>query len=76
MDPVMGHRYSIDQICIFTNRGTSGVTKYDGRKCTIVRLKPAEEWFQGEPEYVVRFLDENHSFGVRERELQPCREKG
>ncbi len=69
--PTTGHKYRLGQDCIFTNRGTSGVTKNDGKRCRIVRLKPANEWAQGEPEYVISFLDENHGFGVRECELQP-----
>ena len=74
--PTSGHKYRIGQVCTFTNRGTSGVTKNDGKRCEIVRLKPANEWAQGEPEYVIRFLVENHDFGVRECELEPVTEKG
>lgn len=71
MDASMNHKYRIGQICIFTNRGTSGVTKNDGKRCRIVRLKPELEWAQGEPEYVIHFIEESHGFGVRECELQP-----
>lgn len=66
------HRYRMGQVCVFTNRGVSGVTENDGKRCRIVRLKPAEEWAQGEPEYVIHFLGENHGFGVRECELEPA----
>lgn len=66
------HRYQLGQVCVFTNRGVSGVRCNDGKRCKILRLKPVEEWAQGEPEYVIRFLDENHGFGVRECELEPA----
>ena len=65
------HRYQMNQVCVFTNRGVSGIRSNDGKRCEIVRLKPVEEWAQGEPEYVIHFLGENHRFGVRESELQP-----
>ena len=65
------HRYRIGQVCVFTNRGVSGVRNNDGQRCEIARLKPVEEWAQGEPEYVIHFLDENHGFGARECELEP-----
>ena len=64
------YRYRMDQVCVFTNRGVSGVRSNDGKRCKIVRLKPVEEWAQGEPEYVIHFLDENHGFGARECELE------
>ena len=76
------HRYQIGQVCVFTNRGVSGVKINDGKRCKIVRLKSAEEWAQGEPEYVIHFLvaeflvDENYGFGVRECELEPTTKKG
>ena len=70
------HRYRMNQVCVFTNRGVSGVRSNDGKRCEIVRLKPVEEWAQGEPEYVIHFLDENHGFGARECELEPTTEKG
>ena len=70
------HRYRMGQICIFTNRGTSGVTSNDGKRCEIVRLKPVEEWTHKEPGYVINFLDKDHGFGVRECELEPTKEKG
>jgi len=66
------HRYRMNQVCVFTNCCVSGVRSNDSKRCEIVRLKPVEEWAQGEPEYVIHFLDENHGFGVRERELQPA----
>ena len=70
------HRYQMGQVCVFTNRGVSGVRSNDGKRCKIVRLKPVEEWAQGEPEYVIHFLDENHGFGTRECELERTTEKG
>lgn len=70
------HRYRINQVCIFTNRGVSGVRINDGKRCKIVRLKPVKEWVQGEPEYVIRFPDEKHGFGARECELEPTTQKG
>lgn len=70
------HRYRMNQVCVFTNRGVSGVRSNDGKRCEIVRLKPVEEWAQDEPEYVIHFLDENHGFGARECELEPTTEKG
>jgi len=65
----------VNAVCRFTNRGISGVTSNDGRLCRITLRKPPEQWAQGEPEYVIRFLDEhgydtNHSFGARECELE------
>lgn len=70
------HRYQMGQVCVFTNRGVSGVRSNDGKRCEIIRLKPVEEWVQAEPEYVIRFLDDNRGFGARERELEPTNEKG
>jgi len=69
--PVL-HRYRLDQICVFTNRGTSGITSNDDKRCQITRLKPAEEWVTEEPAYVIEFIDGSNSFGVRECELQPA----
>ena len=66
-----GHRFEMNQVCVFTNRGVSGITANDGKRCKIVRLKPSTQWAQGEPEYVIHFLDENHGFGARECELEP-----
>ena len=66
------YKYQKDQVCLFTNRGTSGITSNDGKRCRIVRLKPVEEWAQGEPEYGIHFLEENHGFGARECELEPA----
>lgn len=73
---VVRHRYRQGQVCVFTNRGVSGVRKNDGKRCEIIRLKPVEEWAQGEPEYVIHFLDENHGFGARECELELTTKKG
>lgn len=65
-------RYRLGQVCVFTNRGISGITCNDGKRCRIVRIKPEEELTDGEPAYVIRFLDnEDHGFGVRECELAP-----
>lgn len=69
------HKYRMGQVCVFTNRGVSGVTSNDGKHCKIVRLKPVDEWAQGEPEYVIDFLNENHGFGARESELKQERSK-
>ncbi len=71
----MTHHFELGGACVFTNRGTSGVTSNDGKKCRITRLKPELEWHQGEPEYVIEFLDERdrgtgHGFGCRESELE------
>lgn len=65
------HRYKLGQICIFTNRGTSGIKSNDGKRCRITRLKRPDEWATEEPAYVIAFLDENHGFGVRGCELEP-----
>ncbi len=71
------YRFRIGMVCIFTNKGISGVTGNDGRCCTITRLKPKNEWAQGEPEYVIHFLDSaGGGFGVRECELQPLTSSG
>ena len=67
-----GHRYGVNQICVFTNRRTSGITSNDDKRCQITRLKPAEEWVTEEPAYVIEFIDGSNSFGVRECELQPA----
>lgn len=65
------HSFRAGDTCIFTNRGASGVTKNDGKRCRIVRLKPQKEWYQSEPEYVTHFLDGSGGFGCRECELTP-----
>jgi len=72
---VQHHRYWMGQVCVFTNHGVSGVTSNDGKRCNIVLLKPVEEWVQGEPEYVIHFLDKKHGFGARESELEPVNSK-
>jgi len=69
------HKYRMGQVCVFTNRGVSGVTSNDGKQCKIVRLKPVDEWAQSEPEYVIGFLGENHGFGARESELKQERSR-
>lgn len=75
-EKLVRHRFRVHQACIFTNRGTSGVTSNDGKRCLIIRLKPPESWRQQkEPEYVINFIDENHGFGVRESELEPIKER-
>lgn len=66
----MLYKYKVDDICVFTNRGTSGVTSNDGKQCRVTRLKPKEECRRGEPEYVITFLDGSNLFGCRERELE------
>lgn len=66
----MIHKYKFGQICIFTNKGSSGVTSNDGLKCEIIRLKPLDEWVYPEPAYVIIFED-GRSFGVRQSELEP-----
>lgn len=71
----MRHQYKLGDICVFTNRGVSGVTSNDGKHCRITSLKLREWWAQGEPEYVIEFLDEEgrgieHGFGCRESELE------
>ncbi|HOX11076.1 MAG TPA: hypothetical protein P5323_00985 [Candidatus Moranbacteria bacterium] len=67
----MNHFYKLGQICVFTNKGTSGIAKHNGKKCEITRLKPKEEWSRrDEPEYVIEFFD-GGGFGVRECELKP-----
>lgn len=69
-------RFSVGDVCIFTNRGSSGVTKNDGKKCRIVRTKDpdSDEWRRllDEPGYVIKFLDGSNGFGCRERELEPA----
>lgn len=65
------HQYQKDQICSFTNKGSSGVTQNNDKLCKITRLKPENEWGQDEPEYVIAFLDGSNSFGVQEREITP-----
>ena len=64
------YRFRVGQTCIFTNKGVSGVTSNNGKRCRITRLKPPEMWAQGEPEYVIEFLEKDHGFGVRECELE------
>ncbi len=73
-------RFSVGDTCIFTNKGSSGVTSNDGKKCRVVRTKDPEsdEWrgLLREPGYVIQFLDGSNSFGCRESELQPATDKG
>lgn len=69
------HRYGLNQVCVFTNRSESGDTTDDGKRCRIVRLKRADEWAQGEPEYVVDFVGGDHRFNVRECELEPVEDR-
>lgn len=71
----MDYCYKVGDICIFTNRGVSGVTSNDGKRCRITLQKPREWWAQGEPEYGIEFLDDHsrgtgHGFGCRESELE------
>lgn len=69
------YKYAVDAVCRFTNRGISGVISNDGRLCRIASRKPLEQWAQGEPEYIIRFLDKqgydtDDGFGARECELE------
>lgn len=64
------HRLKVGQICVFTNRGSSGITKNDGKKCEIRRCKPRKEWASDVPEYVIEFMGEDHGFGCLESELE------
>lgn len=66
------HRYPLNKICVFTNRGTSGVTSNDGKLCKITRLKPPEEWTKNEPGYVIQFFHNGNAFGVLESEIAPA----
>jgi len=65
------HRYQLGQVCIFTNRGISGVTGNDGERCRIISIIPIGERVNDEPWYGVQFLDRDHNFGACERELKP-----
>ena len=73
-------RFSVGDICIFTNRGSSGYTGNDGKKCRIVGIKdPEDEKWCGlldEPGYVIKFLGGSNSFGCRESELETHNLKG
>ncbi len=64
-----------DQVYTFTNKGASGVTKNNGRRCCIVTLKEGAFWEEvlDEPGYAIEFLDGDSpsGFGCRESELQP-----
>ena len=68
-------KFSVGDVCIFTNKGASWVTSNDGKRCRIVRTKDPEsdEWKEliDEPGYVIEFLDDsNNGFGCRESELE------
>ena len=67
-------RFKIGDQCIFTNRGSSGVTKNDGKECRVTQIKDPEsdEWrgTLDEPGYIIEFLDGSGGFGCRECELE------
>ena len=73
----MGHRFKAGdgKIYTFTNKGSSGVTKNDGRHCRILALKAGPFWEEvlDEPGYAIEFLEDDgpSGFGCRESELQP-----
>ena len=62
--------FGVGDICIFTNKGSSGYKGNDGKECFIVRVKDPDEWVNEKmPEYVIHFTDGN-GFGASERELK------
>lgn len=65
------HKYEEGDICLFTNKSITGIKANDGKKCRIVKLIPADKnaCEQDIPKYVIEFLSEDRSFGVRENEL-------
>jgi len=67
------YKYAVDDVCVFTNKGSSGVTANDGKFCRIAELKKGPEWvgLLDEPHYVIEFLDGSNTFGCRESELEP-----
>lgn len=61
--------FVVTDICVFTNKGSSGVKSNDGRECRILRVKEPGMWVNpAVPEYVIGF-DDDHGFGASEREL-------
>ena len=70
----MKHRYAAGdgKTYVFTNRGSSGVTKNDGKLCVIESLKTGAFWNSvlDEPGYSIRFLESSLGFGCRESELK------
>lgn len=71
------HRFVVGEVCVFTNRGSSGVTKNDGKRCRVVGQKHPKDWqingqsVLDEPGYVITFEDGFGGFGCRESELEP-----
>ena len=66
-------KFGKGDICVFTNKGSSGYRGNDGKQCRIVGRKDGPEWKDvlDEPGYTIEFLDGSNSFGCRESELSP-----
>ena len=62
-------KFQEGDICTFTNKGGSGYTGNDGKECQVLLIKPKNMWRDDEPGYVVAFLHNQNTFGVRECEL-------
>ena len=75
-DAMTTFRFSVSDICTFTNKGSSGITKNDGKRCRVVGTKdPESDMWRGllhEPGYIITFLDGSNIFGCRESELEPA----
>jgi hypothetical protein len=67
--PQSAPEFQVGDVCVFTNRGSSGVTANNGKQCKILRVK--EFWVNPKvPEYNIQFLHNGNGFGVSERELE------
>ena len=66
-------KFKAGDICIFTNKSSSGYRGNDGKRCRIMMLKDGPEWegLLDEPGLIIEFLDDGNSFGCRESELTP-----
>lgn len=72
--PIGGNSFAVGQVCIFHNRHSSGLARFDNKACKIINVLPQESWLEDEmPEYRVQFLEDNEPLNnvkVEENELE------
>jgi hypothetical protein len=65
-------RHGIGAVCIYTNRGGSGVTSNDGNRCRIDNYAGVTGE-GGQPLYSITFVGTRHGINARHDELAPLK---
>lgn len=72
--PFKASTFDKGQRCIFRNRHSSGMMKFDGKTCVILDVLPQNFWLEDDiAEYRVKFLDYDgplNNVRVEENELE------